>query len=250
MPDAPFIRAEGVGKVYRSKTGPIPALANVSFGVDEGAFVSVIGPSGSGKTTLIKIVGDLVQPSEGLVTIGGASAAQARASGLFSWVFQNPALLSWRRVLANVALPLEVLGIKGRDPRELLSMVGLEGFENKFPRELSGGMKQRVALARALTFNPKVLLMDEPFGALDEFTRNTMQFELLRIWREIRVSILFVTHSIAEAVFLSDQIILLSARPGTVREIVPVPFARPRPPSLKDQPEFEALVRCLRKKLE
>ncbi len=250
MPNAPFIRAEGVGKVYRSKTGPIPALTNVSFGVDEGALVSVIGPSGSGKTTLIKIVGDLVQPSEGVVTIGGASAAQARASGIFSWVFQNPALLSWRRVLANVALPLEVLGVKGRDPLELLSVVGLEGFENKFPRELSGGMQQRVALARALTFNPKVLLMDEPFGALDEFTRNTMQFELLRIWREIRVSILFVTHSIAEAVFLSDQIILLSARPGTVREIVPVPFARPRPPSLKDQPEFEALVRCLRKKLE
>jgi NitT/TauT family transport system ATP-binding protein len=236
--------------VYPTRTGPIQALESISFQAAAGEFVSIIGPSGSGKSTLIKVIGDLVQPTQGRITVGAMTAAEARVDGAFSWVFQNPVLLPWRRVVENVRLPLEILGRTGRDPLELLRMVGLAGFEDKYPSELSGGMQQRVALARALTFNPRILLMDEPFGALDEFTRNTMQFELLRIWGEMRVTVLFVTHSLSEAIFLSDRVLVLSPRPATVRQIADVPFPRPRDASLKDQPEFEELVRCLRKQLE
>lgn len=250
MPAEPLVSVQSVRKVYPSRTGPVNAVDGVSFDAAAGEFVSIIGPSGSGKTTLIKIIGDLVPPSSGHILVDGRSAAEARRRGAFSWVFQNPVLLPWRSVLENVNLPLEVLRNPGREPRELLRAVGLEGFENKYPAELSGGMQQRVALARALTFNPRVLLMDEPFGALDEFTRNTMQSELLRIWFETRVTVLFVTHNLAEAVFLSDRVVVLSARPAKVLRVAAVPFPRPRQASLKDAPEFEELVRCLRKLLE
>jgi NitT/TauT family transport system ATP-binding protein len=250
MTPEPLLRVDRVSKTYPTRTGPVQALDTISFEAAAGEFVSIIGPSGSGKSTLLKLIGDLLKPSQGSITVGAMTAAEARAEGAFSWVFQNPVLLPWRRVLENVKLPLEILGRKGRDPRELIHMVGLAGFEDKYPAELSGGMQQRVALARALTFNPRILLMDEPFGALDEFTRNTMQFELLRIWGEIRVTVLFVTHSLAEAVFLSDRVLVLSPRPATVKQIAEVSFPRPRDASLKDRPEFEELVRCLRKQLE
>ena len=246
----PLLCVDRVGKVYPTRTGPIQALESISFQAAAGEFVSIIGPSGSGKSTLIKLIGDLVQPTNGRITVGDMTAAEARADGAFSWVFQNPVLLPWRRVVENVRLPLEILRRTGRDPHELLRMVGLAGFEDKYPSELSGGMQQRVALARALTFNPRILLMDEPFGALDEFTRNTMQYELLRIWGETRVTVLFVTHSLSEAIFLADRVLVLSPRPATVRQIADVPFPRPRDASLKDRPEFEELVRCLRKQLE
>ena len=246
----PLLCVDRVGKVYPTRTGPIQALESISFQAAAGEFVSIIGPSGSGKSTLIKLIGDLVQPTNGRITVGDMTAAEARADGAFSWVFQNPVLLPWRRVVDNVRLPLEILRRTGRDPHELLRMVGLAGFEDKYPSELSGGMQQRVALARALTFNPRILLMDEPFGALDEFTRNTMQYELLRIWGETRVTVLFVTHSLSEAIFLADRVLVLSPRPATVRQIADVPFPRPRDSSLKDRPEFEELVRCLRKQLE
>lgn len=244
-----IVTLSGIGKTYVSSEREVRALNNVSFSVTKGEFISIIGPSGCGKSTLVKIVGDLVSPTEGSVTVNGLTARQARQQGLFSWVFQNPVLLPWRRVLDNVSLPLEILRREARDPVQLLNMVGLQGFEHQYPRELSGGMQQRVALARALTFDPLLLLMDEPFGALDEFTRNGLNLELLRIWREIDVTILFITHSISEAVFLSDRVIVLSARPGTVKEIVSVPLPRPRDAALRQSEGFQEIVNCLSQKL-
>jgi len=245
-----MIEVKGVSKVFDSAGGVVKAIEQVSFGVDAGEFVSIIGPSGSGKTTLLRIIGDLVQPTSGEVMVNGQTAHQARMQGTFSYVFQNPVLLPWRNVLDNVRLPLEIVQREARDPRQLLDLVGLAGFEDKYPKELSGGMKQRVSLARALTFNPAVLLMDEPFGALDEFTRNAMNLEVLRIWREIGVTVLLVTHSISEAVFLADKVVVLSARPARVQHVQAVSFPRPREAELKDREEFQEIVRCLRQKLE
>ncbi|MGD0498158.1 MAG: ABC transporter ATP-binding protein [Bryobacteraceae bacterium] len=244
------IQVENIGKTYRSTNGPVPALERISFSVPEGEFLSVVGPSGCGKTTLVKIIGDLVEPSEGSVSVNGMSARDARLSSAFSWVFQNPVLLPWRTVIDNVSLPLEILRREARDPWALLKMVGLAGFERRYPRELSGGMQQRVALARALTFNPRILLMDEPFGALDEFTRDVLNLELLGVWKTIEVTVVFITHNIAEALFLSDRVLLLSARPGRVKEVIDVPFSRPREAALRDSEPFQEMVRCLRQKLE
>jgi NitT/TauT family transport system ATP-binding protein len=240
---------QDVGMVYRSGRQNIVAVEGMSFSVRRGEFVSVIGPSGSGKTTLLKIVGDLLTPTSGRVGIGNMTAQEARREGKFSYVFQNPVLLPWRRILENVQLPTEIARRQSRDPRELLAKVGLSGTERLYPFELSGGMKQRVQLARALTFDPEILLMDEPFGALDELTRNTINQMLIRIWAEIGVSVLFVTHSISEALFLSDRILVLSGRPSRVQHIEVVPFPRPRNEALKETAEFQDLTRCLRQKL-
>lgn len=239
-----------ISQFYKSKNGGVGALSNVSFSISTGQFVSIIGPSGCGKTTLLKVIGNLVEPTKGSVSVNGLTARQARLKGMFSFAFQNPVLLPWRRVIDNVRLPLEITHQGSRDPIELLHMLGLEGFENKYPNELSGGMQQRVALARALTFDPVVLLMDEPFGALDEFTRNDLNLQLLKIWKEIKVTILFITHSIAEAVFLSDKVIVLTERPASVEDIVTVPFERPRKPEIKETTKFQEMVKCLRLKLE
>ena len=167
-----------------------------------------------------------------------------------SFVFQNPVLLPWRKVIDNVNLPLEIVSQQAREPKELLKMVGLNGFENKYPYELSGGMQQRVALARALTFNPKVLLMDEPFGAVDEFTRNELNDQLIKLWNEIKVTVILITHSITEAVYLADRVVVLSTRPSKVMEIFDVSFKRPRKKELKESHEFQEIVTCLREKLE
>jgi NitT/TauT family transport system ATP-binding protein len=240
-----------VSQLYKSKNGGVKALSDISFSVSDGQFVSIIGPSGCGKTTLLKIVGNLIEPTSGRIFVNGLSAREARLKGMFSFAFQNPVLLPWRRIIDNVRLPLEIIRQKGsRDPKELLRMLGLEGFESNYPSELSGGMQQRVALARALTFDPVVLLMDEPFGALDEFTRNELNLQLLKIWSEIKVTVLFITHSIAEAVFLSDKVIVLSERPATVKDTVTVPFERPRQSNVKETAEFQEMVKCLRLKLE
>jgi NitT/TauT family transport system ATP-binding protein len=247
--DQPHLVVDHVGMVYRSAEQEIAAIADLSVAVRRGEFVSIIGPSGSGKTTLLKIIGALLKPTTGEVTVGGTPAESARREGRFSYVFQNPVLLPWRRILANVMLPTEILGRQTREPRELLKLVGLEGTESLYPFELSGGMKQRVQLARALTFNPDVLLMDEPFGALDELTRDALNHELLRIWAEAQVSILFITHSISEALFLSDRVIVLSRRPARVLHIETVPFERPRDESIRATPTFLELSRCLRQKL-
>ena len=245
-----MIELDDVSKSYSSKGGAVEALSNLSFSIPAGQFVSIIGPSGCGKTTLLKIIGSLIEPTSGQVSINGLGARQARLKGMFSFAFQNPVLLPWRRIIDNVHLPLEIMHQGSREPMELLRMLGLEGFETKYPHELSGGMQQRVALARALTFDPAVLLMDEPFGALDEFTRNELNLQLLKIWSEIDVTVFFITHSIAEAVFLSDTVIVLSQRPATVEDIVTVSFERPRKSEIKETTEFQEIVKCLRLKLE
>jgi NitT/TauT family transport system ATP-binding protein len=245
-----MVEVTNIGKLYDTGNGAVQALKGVSFSATQGEFVSIIGPSGCGKSTLMKIVGDIIDPTEGHVTVGGRTAHEARLKGTFSFVFQNPVLLPWRRVIENVHLPLEILGRQSRDPLHLLDMVGLASSGKLYPKELSGGMQQRVALARALTFDPQVLLMDEPFGAVDEFTRDSLNRQLLEIWQKIRVTVLFITHSISEAVFLSDRVIVLGGRPASVRQILEVPFPRPRQSPLKETEPFQEVVKSLREELE
>jgi len=244
-----MIEIRDVSKIYRSARGEIHTIDGISFSAKPGEFVSIIGPSGCGKSTLLKIIGDIIEPSGGSVMVDGLTSREARLKGMFSYVFQNPVLLPWRRVVDNVRLPLEILPAHSRDPVELLQMVGLSGFENRYPSELSGGMQHRAALARALTFDPRILLMDEPFGAVDEITRDNLNVELLRIWREIKVTIFFVTHSINEAVFLSDRVLLLGGRPAGIKQFAEISFKRPRQNSLKNTHEFQEVVRCLREEL-
>ncbi len=243
-----MVEVNNLGLVYPA--GKVHALDNISFTVAKGEFISIIGPSGCGKSSLIKIIGDIIEPTEGSVRVNGFTAHEARLKGMFSFVFQNPVLLPWRRVIENVSLPLEILQKEARDPRDLLRKFGLQGFEDRYPAELSGGMKQRVALARALTFNPQILLMDEPFGAVDELNRSALNLDLVRIWQEIDVTVCFVTHSISEAVFLSDRIFVLSARPAYLKDVLQVPFPRPREKHLQETKEFQEIVKCLRQKLE
>jgi NitT/TauT family transport system ATP-binding protein len=245
-----MVEVKNVGQTYLSKTGAVPALHDITFSVAQGEFLSIIGPSGCGKSTLIKIIGDIIEPTEGAVSVHGLTAHEARLKGMFSFVFQNPVLLPWRRVRENVSLPLEILGRKGRDPRALLEMVGLGGFEERYPWELSGGMRQRAALARGLVFDPEILLMDEPFAAVDEMTRSTLNFELLRLWQEIGVTIFFITHSISEAVALSDRVLVLSSRPARIKALVSIPFPRPRDNTVKESAAFQEVVRCLKEKLD
>jgi len=239
----------GIEKHYNTHTGITKAISDISLTASDGEFIGIIGPSGCGKTTLLKIIGNLINPTRGEVLINGVSTKIAREEGQFSFVFQNPVLLPWRRIIDNVFLPLEILKRKTRDPHQLLNLVGLKGFEEKYPHELSGGMQQRVALARALTFDPKVLLLDEPFGALDEFTRNELNKLLLDICYRIRVNVFFVTHSINEAIFLSDKIIVLSGRPAKIEKVISVPFDRPRNIEIRETKEFQELATCLRQKL-
>lgn len=213
--------------------GGLCVLSEIDFRVNEGSFVSIIGPSGCGKTTLLKIVGGLTEPTSGKVTVSGKSADKALKERLFGFVFQNPALLQWRTVKDNIALPLEIIGhpIDEEKIRKLIKTVGLTGFDNYYPSQLSGGMQQRAALARALVFNPPILLMDEPFGALDEITRDRMNDELMRIWNTNgmrRSTVLFVTHSISEAAFLSDRVFVMSECPAKIKEIVDIDIPRPR----------------------
>lgn len=250
-----LIEVKELGKAYETDGGTIQALLNVSFSVAAGEFVSIIGPSGCGKSTLIRLIGDLLEPTSGMVTIDGMSARAARRRKMFSYVFQNPVLLAWRKVIDNVQLPLEILPPaeslhKTREPYELLKMVGLAEFARMYPKELSGGMQHRVALARALTYEPRLLLMDEPFAAIDEITRNSLNAELHRLWREVGVTILYITHSLTEAVFLSNRVLVLSARPAQVNDVLHVPFPYPRDESLKETVEFQEMVRWLREKLE
>lgn len=245
-----MIQVEHLNHSYTARGGAVTALQDISFSVPHGEFLSIVGPSGCGKSTLIKIIGDIIEPQSGVVMIDDMPARQARLAGKFSFVFQNPVLLPWRRVIDNVRLPLEILGRKGHDPSELLKTVGLDGFGERYPWELSGGMRQRAVLARGLVFDPRVLLMDEPFASVDEITRQMLNLELLRIWRETGVTLLFITHSLAEAAYLSDRVLVLSKRPARVKEIVPIPFPRPRPESLQQTEPFLEVVRCLKTSLE
>jgi NitT/TauT family transport system ATP-binding protein len=250
------IEVDAVGLTYGAAGSArrLEALRDVAFAVGEGQFVSIVGPSGCGKSTLLKIVADLLPPTSGRVSVFGGDAHAARAQRAFGFVFQTPLLFPWRTTLDNVALMLEVLGV-GREERrdrarEYLALVGLSGFERHRPGELSGGMQQRVAIARALSFDPRILLMDEPFGALDAITRDRMGFELLRIWQRARKTVLFVTHSITEAVLLSDTVITLTPRPGRVRSVHQIGLPRPRTQEMRLSSEFAEYSRVLFKELE
>ena len=244
----PILIAEGIEKTYLSREGELRALEDISLQVFSGEFVSLVGPSGCGKTTLLRVMGGLLEPDKGVVRIDGQVLTQPRAE--IGFVFQDPTLMPWRTVLRNVLLPLEVRGNNAehcqRRAVELLALVGLTGFENSYPRELSGGMQQRVAIARALVYEPSILLMDEPFGSLDAITRSQMNLELLRIWRATSKTIVLVTHNVQEAIFLADKVLIMSARPGRIEATVPVNLARPRQPDLFYKQDFAALLHEVR----
>jgi NitT/TauT family transport system ATP-binding protein len=250
MASPDFIALEQVGMTYAAQSGPVEALRDISFGVRRGELVALVGPSGCGKSTLLRLVAGLQPATSGQVAVDGRPVT--RPIPAVGMVFQAPVLLKWRSVLDNVLLPVELAGLdRGRyrdRARDLLRLVGLGGFETKLPRELSGGMQQRASLCRALLLDPPLLLMDEPFGALDAMTRDEMNLELLRIWGEggeaggrERKTILFVTHSIPEAVFLADRVVVLSPRPGQVAGIRPVPLPRPRTFAARASADFGRL---------
>jgi len=250
---SPIIELVGVDKTFESRAGAIQALRAIFLAVDAGEFVSVIGPSGCGKSSLLRIVGDLVEPSSGAVRVKGKSARQARLDRDYGIVFQTPVLYDWRTVLENVRLPLELAGRprveREERPPALLRLVGLEEFGGHYPWQLSGGMQQRVSIARALALNPSILLMDEPFGALDEMTRERLNQELLQVCAETAASVLFVTHSIAEAVFLSTRIVVMSPRPGHIDRVVTVDLPHPRVDKTRAHPRFFELVTEVRQSL-
>jgi NitT/TauT family transport system ATP-binding protein len=245
------VSARNVTKTF-GKAG-ITALQNVDLEVGRGEFISLIGPSGCGKSTLLRVIGDLVTPSAGEILVNGKPAQRARRVRDFGIVFQAAVLYDWRTVWKNIALPLELLGWdRGRRAsrvREMLELVELQGFEKHYPWELSGGMQQRVSIARALSFSPALLLMDEPFGALDEMTRERLNLELLRIWAETGATVIFVTHSISEAVFLSTRVFVMSARPGRITAVVPIDLAQPRTAETREDPRFFEHVTEVRERL-
>ena len=250
----PAVRLAGVEKVFQVKDAePTVALTGIDFEVGEREFVSLIGPSGCGKSTLLRVVGDLITPSSGTVEVNGKSAHQARLDREYGMVFQAPVLFDWRTIEANVRLPLEVTGYPKdkRDAlvREKLELVELGGFENHYPHQLSGGMQQRVAIARALALQPSLLLMDEPFGALDEMTRERLNSELLDIWGETGTTIIFVTHSIPEAVFLSSRVVVMSPRPGRIAETIDIDLAYPRDEATREEDRYYELVTEVREAL-
>ena len=241
---AAAIEVANLYKTYATADSQIPALDGVSFRIEPGEFVSVLGPSGCGKTTVLRIVAGLTAKTSGVVEVDGIPVTgPQRKIGL---VFQVPALMQWRTALQNVLLPAEILGLDRATSRmraqELLRLVGLSEFSSRYPRELSGGMQQRVAIARALAHDPAILLLDEPFSALDMMTRNQLNIELLRIWSERRKTSLLITHSIPEAIFLSDRIVVLGPRPAKILDVVPVPLPRPREPSVRLSLAFLQIV--------
>ena len=239
------------------KFGTLTALRDISLEIDSGDFYTILGPSGCGKSTLLRLVSDLVPPASGSVKIFGKSTEAARLAREFAFVFQDSTLLPWRNALKNVELPLEIgrkrnikLPTGDRTPHELLELVGLKGREDALPHELSGGMRQRVAIARALVCQPKLLLMDEPFGALDEMTRDHLNLQLLDIWKETGTTILFVTHSIPEAIFLGQKVLMLKANPGRIKDVINIDLPMPREIALREDPAFNSYCSQLRKLLE
>jgi NitT/TauT family transport system ATP-binding protein len=245
------VSLDGVGKQFG--TGGVQALQGIDLEIGEREFVSLIGPSGCGKSTLLRIVGDLIQPSDGKVVVNGKSAHQARLDRDYGIVFQDAVLFDWRTVAKNISLPLEMVGWDRRKRtervKELVDLVELTGFEGHHPWQLSGGMQQRVSIARALSFEPPLLLMDEPFGALDEMTRERLNLELLRIWEASGSTVVFVTHSIAEAIFLSTRVVVMSARPGRIVGVVDVDLPQPRTADTREEPRFADLIREVRRLL-
>jgi len=245
----PVIEIAGVSKTYRTQDGDVPSLRPLDFNVDAGEFLVVVGPSGCGKSTLLKMLAGLLPPSEGEIRVEGRVVTKPHAN--VGIVFQSALLLPWRNVLRNVMMPVEVKGLPRAEyearARALIKMVGLDGFENKYPWQLSGGMQQRVSICRALVHDPKIVLMDEPFGALDAMTREKMNVELQRIQRETRKTVLLITHSIPEAVFLADRVLVMSERPGTIAAIYDVNLPKPRSLDVLSDPEFVRLTQTIRK---
>jgi NitT/TauT family transport system ATP-binding protein len=251
---APVVSLRNVGKAFGKPGHPqTMALQDIDLDIAPGEFVSLIGPSGCGKSTLLRLIGDLVTPTTGTVLVNGKSARQARLDRDYGMVFQAPVLFDWRTVRRNVELPLEVMNI-GRNERTrradtMLALVELSEFGHHYPWQLSGGMQQRVSIARALSFNPAILLMDEPFGALDEMTRERMNAELLTIWCQTQTTILFVTHSIAEAVFLSTRVVVMSARPGRMTGAIPIDLPQPRGLDIRADKRYFDLITAVRESL-
>ncbi len=255
--DAPgdlVVAASGVGKIFGvSQVNGVEALRNIDLEIRAGEFVSLIGPSGCGKSTLLRLIGDLLEPTAGTLRVNGKTPHQARLDRDYGMVFQQATLLDWRSVRRNVELPLEMVGA-GKVERaeravEMLDLVELRTFADRHPWQLSGGMQQRVAIARALVFKPELLLMDEPFGALDEMTRERMQQELLRIWDSTGTTVVFVTHSIPEAVFLSTRVVVMSARPGRISHVIDVPLGHPRDDDTREEQAFYDTITEVREAL-
>jgi NitT/TauT family transport system ATP-binding protein len=247
------LRAEGLVKQFTSAGGDVVALQNVDLEVDQGGFMSIIGPSGCGKSTLLRVFADLIEPTSGTAEVNGKSPSEARIDREFGVVFQAPNLLPWRTVLRNVMLPLQVMGVhraqRQQTARDMLDLVGLSEFSQHHPWQLSGGMQQRVAIARALSMEPSVLFMDEPFGALDEITRDRLNLEMIRIWSHHSATIMFITHSITEAVFLSTQVAVMSARPGRITKVIDIDLPHPRTAETREDPRFYEHVLDVRRAL-
>jgi NitT/TauT family transport system ATP-binding protein len=244
------IDIRGLSLVFQTADAPVQALADIDLQVGRGEFVSFIGPSGCGKTTLLRVIADLERQTAGTIAVNGVTPEQARKNRAYGYVFQAPALYPWRTVVRNVTLPLEIMGLapaerQGRAAK-YLAMVGLDGFERKFPWQLSGGMQQRVSIARALSFEPELLLMDEPFGALDEITRDHLNEQLLRLWEKTNKTVIFVTHSIAEAVYLSTRIVVMSPRPGRIIEVVDSNLPKGRTLDARETPQFLEIAHKVR----
>ncbi len=253
-PTAPIVSLHGVNKRFKAQGGqPVTALQDVNLDIFAGEFISLIGPSGCGKSTLLRIIGDLLQPTSGQVMVNGKTANKARLDRDYGMVFQAAVLYDWRTVIRNVQLPLEVMNyapqLRTQRAREMLDLVELGEFADHYPWQLSGGMQQRVAIARALAFEPALLLMDEPFGALDEMTRERMNNELLAIWSKTKKTVIFVTHSIQEAVYLSSRVVVMSPRPGRITQVIPIDLAQPRDPNIRDTEAFFHWVTRVREAL-
>jgi len=248
------ISAQKLSLTFQTKDGPVNALAEVDLEIQKSEFVSFIGPSGCGKTTFLRVIADLEQPTSGTISINGMTPNQARLKRAYGYVFQAPALLPWRTVERNVALPLEIMGKSKQEQAEqvarTLGMVNLAGFEKKFPWQLSGGMQQRASIARALAFDADLLLMDEPFGALDEIVRDHLNEQLRKLWLETEKTIAFVTHSIPEAVYLSTKIVVMSPRPGRVIDVIKSPLPVERPLDIRESTQFLEIAQRVRKGLK
>jgi NitT/TauT family transport system ATP-binding protein len=247
------VEARGLTLTFETADGPVYALSEVDLRVEHGEFVSFIGPSGCGKTTLLRVIADLEQATAGAILVNGVPPAAARARRDYGYVFQSPALYPWRTVERNVMLPLEIFGVPRAErierARRYLDMVNLKGFEKKFPWQLSGGMQQRASIARALSFDPQLLLMDEPFGALDEIVRDKLNEQLLRLWGETGKTVVFVTHSIPEAVFLSTRVVVMSPRPGRIIDVIETGLPRDRTLDIRETPEFLKVAQRVREGL-
>jgi NitT/TauT family transport system ATP-binding protein len=250
---APVIEAKGLGLTFQTSDGPVHALKDVSLAIGKGEFVSFIGPSGCGKTTFLRCIAALERPTEGVLTVNGMSADAARQARAYGYVFQAAGLYPWRTIAGNVKLPLEIMGFSREEQeervRKVLSLVDLEGFGKKFPWQLSGGMQQRASIARALAFDADILLMDEPFGALDEIVRDRLNEELLKLWARTQKTIGFVTHSIPEAVYLSTKIVVMSPRPGRITDVIESTLPREWPLDIRDSREFIEIAHRVREGL-